>query len=77
MPMPEATVDENDGFVLWQNNIWIARHLSDLNSVTQTTREKILPHNHFWFCVLSFDCCHATATLLRSHYICHNIITKL
>lgn len=34
MSMPEASVDENDGLILWQDNIRIARQLSDLHTKT-------------------------------------------
>ena len=53
MPVPEASVDENDGLVLRQDNIRISQQLPDLNTETQTAREKILPHNQFRVGILS------------------------
>ena len=32
-----------------KNYTWTVLQLSDLNTKTQTTREKIFSHNHLWF----------------------------
>lgn len=71
MPMPEASVDENDGLVFLQNNIRSARQFSDLNTETHTTGEKILPHNYLRLRILPFDGRHTAAPLLRCHHVSH------
>lgn len=67
MTMPEAAVDEYNRFVLLQHNVRRAGQFTVVDTVAQTTGEKILPHNHFRLGILTLDSRHATATLLRCH----------
>ena len=71
MTMPKSSVDENDGLVFRQNNIRLPWEFFDLNTKPQTTREKILPHNHLRLCILPLDCCHTAAPLLGGQHISH------
>lgn len=73
MTMPKATVDENDSLVFWQNNIRGSRQFSDLNTETQTTREKILPHNHLRLRILPLNRSHIPTPLFSRFYVSHYI----
>ena len=72
MAVPEASVDENDCLIFGQYYIRITRQLFDLNTEPQTTREKILPHNHLRLRILPLNSRHTAATLLR----CSVVITS-
>lgn len=72
MSMPETTVDEHNSFVILQHNVRRAGQFAVVDTIAQSSGEKELPHNHLRFCILSLDCRHATATLLRCHHICHS-----
>lgn len=69
MPMLEATIHKKHRLILWQNNVRCARQLSDLNTETQTTREKILPHNHLRLRILPFDSRHIATPVCGELYI--------
>lgn len=72
MTMPEATIDENNRLVFLKHNVRRAGQFGIIDTIAQTSGEKILPHNHFRLSILSLDSSHAVATLLRCHHICHS-----
>lgn len=63
--MPETTVDKNNRLVFLQHNIRRSGQFTVVDTIAQTSGEKILPHNHLRLGVLSLDSRHTTAALLR------------
>gem|GEM_PF-2770431 len=74
--MPKATVDEYDGLIFRQNNVGFAWQFR-IDPETQTLREQEPPNQNLRFGILALDGRHATAPLLRCHYIRHAIPSRL
>ena len=71
MSMPETTVNEDDCFVFWQNNIRFARQFFVIQSVSKTICEKEFPNQKLWLGVLAFDLAHVVASGLFVVNITH------
>ena len=68
--VPEAAVDENDGFVPRQDDVGMAGEFA-LDAKAQAFREQELSDQDFRFCVLALDGCHAAAALFGCHRVGH------
>lgn len=69
--MPEATVDEYDRLVLFQDYVGRTGQFAVVHSIAQPFCEQETPHCHLRFGVLALDGRHAAAPLLRCHHVSH------
>lgn len=68
VPMPETTMDENDGSVLWKDEVRSAGQLPVMKSIAQSPGKKKQAQGPFWPGVLSADARHHAAALLSGRY---------
>jgi hypothetical protein len=54
MPVPEAAIYKNYGFVFGQNNIGFSGQGFNIQPVTKTICKQKLPHQQFWLCIFAF-----------------------
>lgn len=59
--MPEATVDEDNGLVLGENQVRFSRKPLNVQAIPKTQREKSLAQSHLWHRVLAADLGHDPA----------------
>src|SRR5437762_9045069 len=73
MPMPEAAVNENHGFVFRKNDIRATWQLLSMQPKAITHPMQQPSHSHFRRCILSPDPAHIPAPALRRQMIppCH------
>ena len=71
MPMPEASVDEDDGFVFRQNNVRFAGQGGHVLAEAVASPVQHRAHHHLRFSVFAFDRTHVCAAFLWSQAI-HN-----
>lgn len=72
VPMPEATVDEDNGPVLWEHQVRTPRKAAILQPVAQATCMQSATHHHFGFGIPAADTAHIALTLLRSVDVRHH-----
>ena len=72
MYMSEATVNKDDSFVFWQNNIRLAGQVFYVEAVTKAIGVQKFPYQHFWFGIFSFNLTHIKASDSFAMYICHS-----
>ena len=53
VPVPETAVDEDDGLVFPQHDIWCAGQLSDVDAVAVATGMEVAAHEHLGLGVLA------------------------
>lgn len=58
MPVPEAAVNENDGFVFGQNNVGFAGKVFNMQPVPEALCEKKFPDQHFGLGVFALNAAH-------------------
>ena len=69
--MPETTVNEDDGFVFRQNNIWFTRKVFIVKCVSETLCMQKFSYKHFRLCILCLYPAHVIAAGLLIMYISH------
>ena len=69
VPVPEATVNKDDGLIFRKDKIWRSRQMPLVQTVPQSKREEGFTQHHLWFGVAAFDLGHAPLPLLRRQYI--------
>ena len=69
--MPETTVNKDDSFIFWQNNIRLAGQVFYVEAVTKAIGVQKFPYQHFWLCILPFNLTHIKAPGSFAMYICH------
>lgn len=67
--MPEATVDEDDGFVFRQDDVGLARKILSLDAKTEPLCMEDGAEQEFRFGVLAFDAGHHPAALFSGNNI--------
>ena len=65
MPVPEATVNKNNGFPLWQNNIRLSWQVLSMQSVSEAKLVKQSPDNEFRLGVLGANARHHLRAFAR------------
>ena len=60
--MPEATIHENDSFILWENNVRFPGKTYVIFSVSKAMGKQVFANNFFWLCVFSVNTRHIIAT---------------
>ena len=75
MSMPETTVDKHNCLVSLKHYVGRTGQFSIVDTIAQSSGEKILPNNHLRFGILSLYSRHATASLRWCHNIRHCDIT--
>lgn len=71
MPVPEAAVHKNHGFVFWENNVGFSGQLFNIQPVPKPIGKKEFPRQHFRLGVLRFYAAHIVASRLFIVYIGH------
>ena len=72
VPVPEATIDEDDCLVFAQYNVGGAGQVFDVYAVAVAVGVEITAHNQLGFGVLALDVRHASVPLLSGHSVCHD-----
>jgi len=62
--MPKATVNKNDFSHAWKDQIWLARQVISVQSVSLAHGVNHAAHDHFGGCVAAFYRPHGAAALL-------------
>ena len=62
MSMPKASIYKDYGFILGQNDVWLARKPGDVLSVTETLCKQIFAYKLFRFGILSPNTGHIIAS---------------
>ena len=71
MSMPEASVDENDGLVFFEDNVGRTGQFLYIETVSESFGEQEFAHKEFRLCILAPYALHAFAPLLGIHSVCH------
>ena len=71
MPMPKTSIDKNHSLIFSKDNIRRSRQPFVVDTITQSPREKILPHNHLRLRIFPLYGRHIPTPLLRRLYVCH------
>ena len=71
VPVPKATIDEDDCLVFAQYNVGGTGQAIDVYAVAVAMGVQVTSHNQFWFCVLALDARHALVPLFFCHPVCH------
>lgn len=56
--VPKAAVDENDGPMLWQDDVWVAGQITPMHPEPKTQSVQQGPHPKLRPCVGTLDACH-------------------
>lgn len=70
--MPQAAVDEDDGAVHWQSQVWASRQVPAVQAITKAQGKQSTPDNVLRFGVLAANPGHAVAALCCGKDICHS-----
>lgn len=70
--VPEASVDENDSAVFWQDDIRCARKGADILAEAETSAEQFPAYRDLRIRVFRPDVRHTFVSLLLCHRVCHN-----
>lgn len=71
MPMPEATVDEDNDAMLRKNNIRPTRQSRTVHTVSESLAVQEAPKEALRFCVLAPNAGHHAASDVLTYDICH------
>ena len=71
VPVPEASVNEDDGAVLAQHYVGGAGQALDIYAVAVAVGMQVAAHNQLGLGVLALDARHAPVPLLCGHSVCH------
>jgi hypothetical protein len=71
MAMPEATMDENDRAVLWENNVGFAGISLIVFAIAQSLGKQVFADDILWFGVFAPNMGHIITTDFRRMIVCH------
>lgn len=71
MSMPEASVDENDCTVFFEDNVGRTGQFLYIEPVSESSGEQESPYKEFGLCILAPYTLHAFPSLLWIHSVCH------
>ena len=79
MPMPKASVDEDDCTVFAQHDVGMAGESGMVEAIAEAAGPEILAHQYLWACSLALYCSHAAVALFLGHlvHICEIIILNI
>jgi len=75
MPMPEATVNQNNGAVTWQNDIRLSGQIPVMKAIAVPSSVKKLANNEFREGILATYARHHPATRYLVNYVWHEVGT--
>ncbi len=71
MAMPEAAMNENDRPEAWEDYVWTARHVLDVQAEPEAGRMQTPAQDHLGSGVAATDPAHVPPALFRSENVCH------
>jgi len=71
VPMPKTSMNKNDSFIFWQNNVRFPRKTFNMQPIPETFREQKFPDQHFRLCITAFNAAHIVTSDRRGVDISH------